>query len=48
MEMASHKYKKEVKDLTNELQEASSRLSEMQEQVRVTFLSWIIFVVPEA
>lgn len=33
MEIASYKYKKEVKDLTNELQEASSRLADMQDQV---------------
>lgn len=33
MEVAAHRYKKEVKHLNNELLEAASRLTDMQDQV---------------
>jgi len=33
LEIASHKYRKEVKDLNYQLQEAESRIGDMQEQV---------------
>lgn len=34
LEIASHKYRKEVKDLNYQLQEADSRIVDMSEQVR--------------
>jgi len=33
MEVAGHRYRKEVKDLSYQLQEAESRVNEMTEQV---------------
>lgn len=35
MEISSHKYRKEVKDLNYQLQEAESRIQDMQDQVSV-------------
>ena len=39
IEISSHKYRKEVKDMNYQLQEAESRISDMQDQVRVSSLS---------